>query len=52
MAEFDWKAEKVPPAVKLALRVAINHIEPGWDNVKYVLETWLYGELAKALEEE
>ena len=31
----------VPPEVKLALRVLLNHVEPGWDNCKTVVQLWL-----------
>ena len=27
--------------VTLALKVILNHIEPGWENCKFVVETWL-----------
>ena len=31
----------IPPEVKLALRVLLNHVEPGWDNCKAVVQLWL-----------
>jgi len=31
----------VPLKVKLALRVLLNHVEPGWDNCKTVVQLWL-----------
>ena len=31
----------VPPEVKLALRVLLHHVEPGWDNCKTVVQLWL-----------
>ena len=52
----------IPPEVKLALRVLLNHVEPGWDNCKTVVQLWLdaapapqpwtEGELAKAMHAE
>jgi hypothetical protein len=34
-----------PYAVRVALRVLLNHVEPGWDNCKYLVEAWLDGKL-------
>lgn len=31
----------MPTAVKLALMTLLNHVEPGWDNCKAVLQAWL-----------
>ena len=31
----------IPPEVKLALRVLLNHVEPGWDNCKTAVQLWL-----------
>lgn len=30
-----------PPAIKIALRVLLNHVEPGWENCVTVLAAWL-----------
>lgn len=35
----------IPPAVKLAIRVLLRHVEPGWENCKIVVEAWLDGRL-------
>ena len=34
-----------PPAVLMAIRVLLNHVEPGWDNCKTVVSVWLDGGL-------
>jgi len=39
---------EMPPAVKIALRVLLNHIEPGWENCKVVVQAWLDGKLDDA----
>lgn len=31
----------IPPAVRLALLVVLNHVEPGWENCVTVLRLWL-----------
>jgi hypothetical protein len=31
----------VPTPVRLALRVLLNHVEPGWDNSKTIVRDWL-----------
>ena len=31
----------VAPEVRLALKVLLNHVEPGWENCKTVVEAWL-----------
>lgn len=30
-----------PPAVKIALKLLLNHVEPGWDNAVAVVQIWL-----------
>ena len=35
----------LPPAVRLALTVLLNHVEPGWDNCRAVVRAWMEGEL-------
>ncbi len=37
---------EMPMEVRLGLRVLLNHVEPGWDNCKTVVEHWL-GKLPK-----
>lgn len=37
-----------PPAVRVALLVLLNHVEPGWDNCRTVVQAWLDGELPEA----
>lgn len=32
---------EVPPAVRMALRVLLNHVEPGWENCAAVVRFWL-----------
>jgi hypothetical protein len=34
-----------PPGVRAALLVLLNHVEPGWDNCKSVVQMWLDGKL-------
>jgi hypothetical protein len=34
-----------PYEVRVALRVLLNHVEPGWDNCKALVEAWLDGKL-------
>ena len=31
----------VPPSVRLSLMTLLNHVEPGWDNCKALVEMWL-----------
>jgi hypothetical protein len=45
MDDLDWKAEHVPPVVRTTLMVLLNHVEPGWDNCKALLQLWLDGKL-------
>ncbi len=33
----------IPPAVRVALLVVLNHVEPGWENCVTVLRLWLEG---------
>ena len=35
------EAGRMTPAVYLALRTALNHIEPGWENCATVAQAWL-----------
>jgi|GEM_PF-5359228 len=42
------EARDIPPAVKIALKVLMNHVEPGWDNCKTVIQIWLDEEAARA----
>lgn len=32
---------KVPPAVRIAIRLLLNHVEPGWENCQLVVQSWL-----------
>lgn len=41
----EEQRSEVPPEVKLAIRVAINHLEPGWENTKAIIQAWLDGRL-------
>lgn len=34
----------IPPQVRLALLVLLNHVEPGWENCVSVVKAWLEGE--------
>lgn len=31
----------IPPAVRLAIMVLVNHVEPGWENSVAVVKEWL-----------
>jgi len=33
----------IPPAVRIALLVLLNHIEPGWENCTLLVRGWLDG---------
>ncbi len=33
--------DTIPPAVKVALLVILNHVEPGWENCVAFLRQWL-----------
>ncbi len=33
----------IPPAVRVALLVVLNHVEPGWENCVEVIRLWLEG---------
>jgi hypothetical protein len=33
----------IPPAVRLALQVLLNHIESGWENCRTLVSLWLEG---------
>ncbi len=33
----------IPPAIRVALLVVLNHVEPGWENCVTVLRLWLEG---------
>ena len=35
----------IPPAIRIALRVLLNHVEPGWENSVKFVELWLDGGL-------
>ena len=35
----------IPPVVRIALAVLLNHIEPGLDNCKAVIKEWLDGKM-------
>jgi len=35
----------IPPAVRIALTIALNHVEPGWSNCVTVIQAWLEGAL-------
>ena len=35
------RAKVMPKEVSLALGVLLNHVQPGWDNCKFVVEKWL-----------
>ena len=39
------RRETLEPAVRLALTVLLNHVEPGWDNCKTVIQAWLDGDV-------
>jgi hypothetical protein len=45
MTEERSDSPQCPYAVRVALRVLLNHVEPGWDNCKYLVEAWLDGKL-------
>ena len=31
----------VPAVIRLALKILLNHVEPGWDNTKTIVKLWL-----------
>ncbi len=37
------KEKQMPLEVRLALRVILNHIEPGWENCQTLVARWLDG---------
>jgi hypothetical protein len=40
---YDWAniETSVPPVIRTALLVLLNHIEPGWGNCETVVRQWL-----------
>ena len=40
-AESCQPAAIVPIHIRLALKILLNHVEPGWDNTRAVVERWL-----------
>ncbi len=37
------REKEMPHEVRLALRVILNHIEPGWENCQKLVAIWLDG---------
>jgi hypothetical protein len=37
------EAEAMPQPVRLALRVLLQHVEPGWENCRTTVLAWLDG---------
>ena len=35
------KGRVCPPAVRMAIAVLLNHVEPGWDNFVTLVRAWL-----------
>jgi len=41
-----------PPAVRMALAILLNHVQPGYDNCKAVVRLWLDGKIDEPEPEE
>jgi hypothetical protein len=47
----DARVVGIPTFVRLALRVLLNHVEPGWENCKATVQAWLDDEAPAAAPE-
>ena len=42
------QADQPPSVVRHALLVLLGHVEPGWENCKWIVQAWLDGKLTDA----
>ena len=47
--EGSTPSGSAPPVIRTTLRVLLNHVEPGFDNCKWVVQAWLDGRLGAML---